>query len=58
MKKQRKHGTPSYWEKEDSGDVEHSHREVKNIDEKKVGQEPMDQEVESLDKLKKEKPKS
>jgi hypothetical protein len=42
--KQRKHNTPSAWEKEDSGQVRHPHRQVKIIGEKKTGQETIDQE--------------
>ena len=46
MGKQRKHMTPLEWEKEDSGQMEHPHREVKIVGEKKIGQEPLNQESE------------
>lgn len=56
MSKERKHGTPLYWEKEDSGQTGHPHREIKIVGEKKIGQEPLnDEELESFSKLKKKK---
>ncbi|MBI2774739.1 hypothetical protein HYX58_01920 [Candidatus Dependentiae bacterium] len=50
MSKQRKHDSPSGWQKEDSGEMQHPHREVKIIHEKKVGLDPVtldDQEKET-----------
>ena len=46
MAKQRKHGTPLQWEQEDSGQFEHPHTQVKIVGEKKIGQEPMGQDLE------------
>lgn len=45
MIKERKHRTPLEWEEEDSGEVRHPHREAKIVDEKKIGQEPLGQEL-------------
>ena len=40
MAKERKHLTPPKWEKENSGNSEHPHKEVRIVGEKKIGQEP------------------
>lgn len=55
MTKERKHGTPLQWQEEDSGEMGHPHEEKKIVGQKKVGQEPIeqDQESESLPQLKK-----
>ena len=45
MSKERKHLTPLEWEKENSGQMEHPHREVKIVGEKKIGQEPLENEL-------------
>lgn len=55
MTKERKHQTPSQWQEEDSGKMEHPHKEKKIIGEKKTGQEPLEQDqgTDSLSQYKK-----
>ncbi len=58
MSKQRKHLTPLKWEEENSGEVRHPHREAKIIGEKKVGLEPMDQELNNKNLIDNDRKKS